>query len=123
MRYRWEMPEISLLIGRVKTYVDTGQGKDAPKDDRISAEGGPIVRGRGGSSGDRRTAIRIGNPSWKAAEAARDQSGGLIDMVSDQEILDAYRMVSSTEGVFCEPASGVNCGVLKKSKEGYFQGR
>ncbi|MCL2390930.1 MAG: threonine synthase, partial [Endomicrobia bacterium] len=52
------------------------------------------------------TAIRIGNPaSWKGAEEARDDSGGVIDKVTDEEILDAYRMVAANEGIFCEPAS------------------
>jgi len=107
-----------------KTYVDTGKIKTLPKMIGFQAEGAaPIVRGHVVDHPETvATAIRIGNPaSWKAAEAARDESGGLIDMVSDQEILDAYRMVSSTEGVFCEPASAASiAGVLKKSKEGYF---
>jgi threonine synthase len=55
------------------------------------------------------TAIRIGNPaSWKGATAARDESGGRIDAVSDEEILDAYRLLARTEGIFCEPASGAS---------------
>lgn len=62
------------------------------------------------------TAIRIGNPaSWKQAEAARDESGGLIESVTDEEILAAYRLLASKEGVFCEPASAASvAGVLKK---------
>jgi threonine synthase len=53
------------------------------------------------------TAIKIGNPaSWKAAEAARDESGGLIETVTDEEILDAYKFLASKEGIFVEPASG-----------------
>lgn len=52
------------------------------------------------------TAIRIGNPaSWESAVAARDESGGLIEVVSDAEILDAYRLVASRDGLFAEPAS------------------
>jgi threonine synthase len=68
------------------------------------------------------TAIRIGNPaSWKSAEEARDQSGGLIDMVTDDEIRDAYKMVARTEGIFCEPASAARiAGWVKLSKEGFF---
>ena len=55
------------------------------------------------------SAIRIGNPaSWNSAIRARDESGGAIDMVSDEKILDAYRLMASGEGVFCEP--GVGCG-------------
>jgi threonine synthase len=61
------------------------------------------------------TAIRIGNPaSWEGAIAARDQSGGAIDMVSDAEILAAYRRLAATEGVFVEPASAASvAGLLR----------
>jgi threonine synthase len=61
------------------------------------------------------TAIRIGNPaSWEGAVAARDESEGRIEAVSDDEILDAYRLLASGEGVFCEPASAASvAGVLK----------
>ena len=69
------------------------------------------------------TAIRIGNPaSWKGAVNARDESGGLIDIVTDSEILEAYKLIASTEGIFCEPASAASvAGVLKLSAEGYFK--
>ena len=68
------------------------------------------------------TAIRIGNPaSWKQAEAARDESGGLIEKVTDDEILDAYRLLADKVGVFVEPASAASvAGILKKAGEGYF---
>ncbi len=61
------------------------------------------------------TAIRIGNPaSWDGAVAARDESGGRIEAVTDDEIVAAYRLLASTEGVFCEPASAASvAGVLK----------
>ena len=61
------------------------------------------------------TAIRIGNPaSWDYAIAARDDSGGLIDAVSDEEILAAYHLLASKEGLFCEPASAASvAGLLK----------
>jgi threonine synthase len=107
-----------------KAYRDAGKIKALPKMIGFQAEGAaPIVRGHIVDHPETvATAIRIGNPaSWKAAEAARDESGGLIDMVTDREILDAYQMVSSTEGIFCEPASAASiAGVIKKSKEGYF---
>ena len=66
------------------------------------------------------TAIRIGNPaSWRQAEAARDESGGLIEAVTDEEILDAHRLLSSTEGVFVEPGSAASiAGLMKKHREG-----
>jgi threonine synthase len=66
------------------------------------------------------TAIRIGNPaSWDQAIAARDHSGGLIDSVTDEEILQAYRLVAAKEGIFVEPssASGI-AGLFKKQHEG-----
>jgi threonine synthase len=69
------------------------------------------------------TAIRIGNPaSWKQAVEARDESKGLIDMVTDEEILSAYRLLAETTGVFVEPASAASvAGIIKLSKAGYFK--
>ncbi len=65
------------------------------------------------------TAIRIGNPaSWDAAIAARDDSGGRIEAVTDGEIIAAYRLLASSEGVFCEPASAASvAGILKFQDE------
>jgi len=61
------------------------------------------------------TAIKIGNPaSWKQAIEARDRSGGLIETVTDKEILAAYRALAEVEGIFVEPASAASvAGVLK----------
>jgi len=69
------------------------------------------------------TAIRIGKPaSWRQAIAARDESGGRIEAVTDEEILRAYDMLASLEGVFCEPASAASvAGVIKLNDEGYFE--
>lgn len=69
------------------------------------------------------TAIRIGNPvNWKSAEAARDESGGLIDIVTDEEITNAQKMIADNAGIFCEPASAASvAGVIKKNKENYFK--
>jgi threonine synthase len=66
------------------------------------------------------TAIRIGDPaSRELALRARDESGGLIEAVSDEEILSAYRDLARLEGVFCEPASAASvAGVRKLAKEG-----
>lgn len=66
------------------------------------------------------TAIRIGNPaSWDSAIAARDESGGLIDSVTDEEILAAYRRLAAEEGLFCEPASAASvAGLLKRAAAG-----
>ncbi|MBI3596370.1 MAG: threonine synthase [Nitrospirae bacterium] len=69
------------------------------------------------------TAIRIGNPaSWKGAEAAAAESKGEINLVTDEEIVEAYRMIAGMEGVFCEPASAASvAGVMKMSKQGIFK--
>lgn len=66
------------------------------------------------------TAIRIGNPaSWDQAIAARDESGGLIDMVTDEQILDAYRLLAEREGLFCEPSSAASvAGLLLANESG-----
>ncbi len=69
------------------------------------------------------TAIRIGNPaSWKQAEAARDESGGWIDMVTDDEIIAAYQFLASNEGIFCEPASAASVAGLFKTKDKFKPG-
>jgi len=66
------------------------------------------------------TAIRIGNPaSWSLAEQARDESGGLIDAVTDRQILEAYRLVARSEAVFVEPASAASvAGLLMAAADG-----
>jgi threonine synthase len=66
------------------------------------------------------TAIRIGNPaSWSFAEAARDESDGVIEAVTDDEILAAYHLLASREGLFCEPASAAGiAGLIKKHAAG-----
>lgn len=66
------------------------------------------------------TAIRIGNPaSWTLAEAARDESGGMIDSVTDDEILEAYKLIARTEGIFVEPGSAASlAGVIKSVNNG-----
>lgn len=68
------------------------------------------------------TAIRIGNPaSWQGAVAARDESGGLIGKVTDEQIIEAYQLVAATEGVFVEPASVAPlAGLRVLVAEGYF---
>ncbi|MGA1738679.1 MAG: threonine synthase [Candidatus Nanopelagicaceae bacterium] len=79
----------------------------------------PIVRGEVVKKPETiATAIRIGNPaSWKQAEEARDRSGGLIDEVTDEEILSAYRLVAAKEGVFIEPSSAAGIAGLIKYRE------
>ena len=70
------------------------------------------------------TAIRIGNPaSWKSAVSARDESGGLIEAVTDDEILEAYRLLAHKEGLFVEPASAASiAGLMKLGREGRIRG-
>ena len=79
----------------------------------------PIVRGEVVKKPETiATAIRIGNPaSWKQALEARDRSGGLIDEVTDEEILSAYRLVAAKEGVFVEPSSAAGIAGLIKYRE------
>jgi len=69
------------------------------------------------------TAIKIGNPaSWKQALAARDESGGLIEAVTDEEIGWAYRFIAERDGVFAEPASAASvAGLIKLAKRNYFK--
>lgn len=101
-----------------RDYHQAGKVHDLPKMIGFQAEGAaPIVRGHVVDKPETvATAIRIGNPArWKEAVAASEESGGFIDMVSDIEILDAYRKVASMEGIFCEPASAASIAGLAKS--------
>ncbi|MCP4049436.1 MAG: threonine synthase [bacterium] len=108
-----------------KEYKDKGKITKLPKMMGYQAAGSaPIVLGKPVSNPDTiATAIRIGNPaSWKPAEAARDESGGVIDMVTDDEITDAQKLMAAKEGVFCEPASAASiAGVIKYSKKNVFK--
>lgn len=107
-----------------KEYKKNGKINSLPKMLGFQAAGSaPIVKGRPIKEPKTiATAIKIGNPaSWKQAEAARDESGGLINAVTDTEILSAYKILASKEGVFVEPASAASvAGLLKLAKAGYF---
>ena len=95
----------------------TGLARQRPRMYGYQAEGAaPLVRGAPVEQPETvATAIRIGNPaSWKGAVAARDESGGAIDAVSDSEILDAYSFLARCEGVFAEPASAASIAGLRK---------
>ncbi|NPV58611.1 MAG: threonine synthase [Actinobacteria bacterium] len=101
-----------------REYLEAGRIGSLPRMMGWQAEGAaPIVRGR--VVEDPRTvatAIRIGNPaSWDRAVAAARESMGKIDMVSDEEILDAYRLLADREGVFVEPASAASVAGLYKA--------
>ncbi len=108
-----------------KEYKSAGVIDSLPRMIGFQAAGAaPIVEGRVIKDPQTiATAIKIGNPaSWKFAEAARDESGGIIETVTDDEILEAYKMLAGMEGIFVEPASAASvAGVIKKNKEGYFQ--
>jgi threonine synthase len=105
-----------------KEYRSKGRIGLLPKMMGFQAEGAaPIVRGHIIAKPETvATAIRIGNPaSWEQAEGARDESGGVIDMVSDEEILEAYRSLARLEGVFGEPASAASvAGLIKMTRRG-----
>ena len=103
-------------------YYQAGRAKNKPGMMGFQAEGAaPIVRGYVIKEPETiASAIRIGNPaSWQKAVAARDESGGIIDMVSDEEILAAYRLMATRGGVFGEPASAASlAGLIKLSQQG-----
>jgi threonine synthase len=105
-----------------KEYYEAGKATRKPKMYGFQAEGAaPIVRGHAIEKPETvATAIRIGNPaSWKKAEAARDESGGIIDMVSDTEILATQRLMASEAGIFGEPASAASlAGLIKLYNQG-----
>lgn len=105
-----------------KEYEVGGKANSRPAMWGFQAEGAaPLVRGHVVPNPETiATAIRIGNPaSWDLAVDAIKSSGGLIDMVTDDEILSAYRILSSREGVFVEPSSAAGvAGLIKKKNAG-----
>ena len=105
-----------------KEYFESGKAKQKPMMMGFQAEGAaPIVRGYAIEKPETvATAIRIGNPaSWQKAVAARDESGGTIDMVSDDEIMAAQKLLATEAGIFGEPASAASlAGLIKLSHRG-----
>ena len=103
-------------------YYQAGRAKQKPQMMGFQAQGAaPIVHGHIIEEPNTiATAIRIGNPaSWQRAEIARDESGGIIDMVSDEEIMAAYHRMASKGGIFGEPASAASlAGLIKLSGSG-----
>jgi threonine synthase len=103
-------------------YADAGRATTRPRMLGFQAAGAaPIVDGAAVEHPETvATAIRIGRPaSWQGATDARDESGGSIEAVSDEEILDAQRRVAELEGIFCEPASAASvAGVRRLAGEG-----
>ena len=108
-----------------KQYHEAGKSKTLPKMLGFQAAGAaPIVKGKVIAKPETiASAIRIGNPaSWEGAVAARDESGGLIEAVTDREIEWAYRFIAAREGVFAEPASAAAvAGVKKLARQNYFK--
>ena len=105
-----------------KEYRDAGRIESLPMMMGWQAEGAaPIVRGEVIDAPETvATAIRIGNPaSWQLAIEASGESSGTIDSVTDEEILDAHRMLARTEGIFVEPASAAGiAGIVKSNARG-----
>ncbi len=103
-------------------YYQAGRAGNKPRMMGFQAKGAaPIVRGHVIKEPETvASAIRIGNPaSWQMATAARDESGGTIDMVSDEEILAAQKLMATVGGVFGEPASAASlAGLIKLSRAG-----
>lgn len=110
-----------------KEYLKSGRIMSLPRMLGFQAAGAaPIVKGRVIKTPKTiATAIKIGNPaSWDQAKKARDESSGLIDSVTDANILAAYKLLAKKEGVFVEPASAASvAGVIKLAKQGYFKKR
>ena len=109
-----------------KEYKEEGFVDTLPKMMGFQAAGAaPFVKGEMIDNPETiATAIRLGKPaSWDSAIEARDDSGGIIDMVTDDEIIEAYKLVASREGIFCEPASAASlAGVIKMKEKGIFTG-
>jgi len=105
-------------------YYRIGKSTCLPKMMGFQAAGAaPIVRGKIVERPKTiAPAIRIGNPaSWQKAVAARDESGGIIDCVTDDEIMSAYKLVAEKEGIFGEPASAASlAGLIKLAQKEHF---
>ena len=103
-------------------YQEAGMATRRPRMMGMEAAGAaPIVQGTPVLKPETvASAIRIGNPAnWVGAVAARDESGGTIDAVTDSEILEAYGLLPSMEGIFCEPASAAGvAGLIKQARAG-----
>ena len=105
-----------------------GWATSTPRMMGVQAEGAaPIVRGKRVENPQTvASAIRVGSPaSWKGALQAKDESGGDIGMVSDDDIIEAYHLMGRREGIFCEPASAASvAGFIRRARQGEsFEGR
>ena len=103
-------------------YADDGVSSRKPRMFGFQASGAaPLVNGEPVTTPNTiATAIRIGNPaSWSLAENAREESGGLIDKVTDRQIMAAYKLLAAEEGVFVELASAASvAGLIKAAEQG-----
>jgi threonine synthase len=103
-------------------YAADGVVKSTPRMFGFQAAGAaPLVLGHPVAEPDTiATAIRIGSPaSWDGAMNAKNSSGGLLDAITDEKILEAYRLLASREGVFVEPASATSvAGLLLTASDG-----
>ena len=113
---------ISAYWAGFREYAAAGHSSSSPRMFGFQAAGAaPLVLGRPVEDPETiATAIRIGRPaSWTRAIAARDESGGRIDAVTDEQILEAYRLLARDEGIFCEPSSAASvAGIAKLSAAG-----
>jgi len=113
---------ISAYWAGFRDYAEANMIRSRPMMWGFQAAGAaPLVHGRPVDRPETvATAIRIGAPaSWEKAIAARDESGGRIEAVTDDEILTAYRDLARLEGIFCEPASAASvAGVRKMAASG-----
>jgi len=113
---------ISAYWAGFREYAAAGRASRTPRMLGFQAAGAaPLVLGHAVDEPETvATAIRIGNPaSWDKAIAARDESGGRIDAVSDEEILAAWRSLAEEEGIFCEPSSAASlAGVVRAAADG-----
>ncbi|MBI4314033.1 MAG: threonine synthase [Candidatus Omnitrophica bacterium] len=110
-----------------RAYAQAGRIRHLPKMLGFQAAGAaPLISGKPVANPKTiATAIRIGNPaSWEGALRAKTESKGLIDAVTDREILQAYRLLATAAGVFVEPASAASvAGVLRLSRRKFFKRR
>jgi threonine synthase len=113
---------ISAYWAGFREYHAAGRVGSTPAMFGFQAAGAaPLVSGHAVDHPDTiATAIRIGNPaSWQQAIAARDESGGRIEAVTDDDILAAYRALATEEGIFCEPSSAASvAGVTRLAGSG-----
>jgi len=117
---------ISAYWAGFKDYYEKGKITQLPTLLGFQAAGAaPIVAGHPIAQPETiATAIRIGNPaSWELAVKAKEESKGLIEAVTDEEILEAQRLLAQEEGIFVEPGSAASlAGVIKRHQQGYFKG-